>query len=261
MSHATELIRQIIRKQNLHAIYPGQDDSSFGDLLQTAWVQIERTLYKYRSRPHCRNCFNPDRPADSVLYEPAIVEYGIKTLDEVIEMHRHCPKCGMKLLNSPMVEPVQGLYAGSETILYRGMSKVFNMWSQVARTVILAHIKKEGRDRKNSGSYITHLGNKHKPLSGIMERMLQEMRDMNKYDDNHLKIIDSLELLVTTDDKPHDGLIGKLVQQSGLSRQIVTNFLRVVKLRSFEMTDSLVNRTIEPKVDGRKGNNNEFDEE
>lgn len=261
MSHATELIRQIIRKQNLHTIYPGQDDSSFFDLLQTAWVQIERTLYKYRSRPHCRNCFNPDRPAESVLYEPGIIEYGIKTLEEVIEMHPRCPTCGIILRNGPIVEPVQGLYAGSETILYRGMSKVFNMWSQVARTVILAHIKKEGRDRKNSGSYITHLGNKHKPLSGIMERMLQEMRDMNKYDENHLIIIRSLEHLITTDDKPHDGLIGKLVQHSGLSRQIVTNFLRVIKLRSFEMTDSLVNRTIEPKSDGRKGNNSDYEEE
>ena len=696
MSHATELIRQIIRKQNLHAIYPGQDESSFYDLLQTAWVQIERTLYKYRSRPHCRNCFNPDRPADSILYEPAAIEYGIKTLDEVILMHPSCPKCGMKFENGPIVEPVQGLYAGSETVLYRGMSKVFNMWciapdsmllsssgietiqnvvndeikhvyglygftnvngylekpeqdciilqtaygysittspehklytnsngridwkqtkdieegdlvaiqydqqvffnedkidiqlnrggdwnpphimneelayiiglfiaegsysygklviynvdeeiinilvnnklglnfinepkydrvslcnvrfiefliklgfgektsaetkfiprkmlkcskqvisamlrgmfdgdghssisdgtvgytstskflisqlrvlllnygiltklskdnrnfrtfnkgdkiynsalkgsqqllisnyyslrfyedigfelsrkqsnknnliindsehhdgelrmhglndkfrslynkygcgilgydsirkvlkskyctlgtaisklsswsdyendedfkfildrinerqdivnklvwlpiackkpvrsdlceisvesndhsyiangfvshnSQIARTVILAHIKKEGRDRKNSGSYINHLGNKHKPLSGIMERMLLEMREMNQYDKNHLRIIESLEYLITTDDKPHDGLIGKLVNHSGLSRQIVTNFLRVIKLRSFDMTDSLVNRTVEPKTDGRKGNNNECDEE
>lgn len=71
MSHATELIRQIIRKQRLHTIYPGQDDSAFGDLIQTAWSQIERTLYKFRARPHCRKCYNPDRPNDSLLYNPA----------------------------------------------------------------------------------------------------------------------------------------------------------------------------------------------
>jgi len=44
MSHAAELIRQIIRKQGLHTIYPGQEESAFGDLLQTAWCQLERTL-------------------------------------------------------------------------------------------------------------------------------------------------------------------------------------------------------------------------
>lgn len=261
MSHATELIRQIIRKQGLHTIYPGQDESSFGDLLQTAWVQIERTLYKYRSRPHCRRCFNWERPSESLLYEPGPLEYGIKTLDEIVSMHRRCPKCNTKLLATPIIEPVQGLYAGSETILYRGMSKVFNMWSQIARTVILAHIKKEGRDRKNSGSYINHLGTKQRPISGVMARFFLEIRELNKYDNNHLKIIDALEWLVLNDDRPHDGLIGKLVDKSNLSRAIVTNFLHLIKLRSFEITDSLLNRSSgEPKIYNRKSNV-DFDEE
>lgn len=261
MSHATELIRQIIRKQGLHTIYPGQDESSFGDLLQTAWVQIERTLYKYRSRPHCRKCFNLERPAESLLYQPGDLEYGIKTLDETIAKNRYCPKCKTKLAATPIIEPVQGRYAGSETILYRGMSKVFNMWSQIARTVILAHIKKEGRDRKNSGSYVSHLGNKQRPISGVMARFLAEIRELNKYDENHLKIIDTLEWLILNDDRPYDGLIGKLVEQSGLSRAIVTNFLHLVKLRSFELSDSLLNRSSgEPKIDNRKSNV-DFDEE
>lgn len=255
MSHATELIRQIIRKQGLHTIYPGQDDSSFGDLLQTAWVQIERTLYKYRARPHCRACFNHDRPGDSLLYQPADTEYGIKSMDEIVSMFKKCPKCESKLLATPLVEPYQGYYAGSETILYRGMSKVFNMWSQVARTVILAHIKKEGRDRKNSGSYMNHLGNKTKPISGVMERFLSEIRLINQYDLNSLKIIDSIEYLIVNDDRPYDGLIGKLVEHSGLSRATVTNFLKIIKLRSFELSDSLLNRsTGEPKIDTRKLN-------
>jgi hypothetical protein len=253
MSHATELIRQIIRKQGLHQIYPGQDESSFGDLLQTAWVQIERTLYKYRARPHCRRCYNPDRPNDSVLYNPGVVEYGIKTIEDTITMHDgKCPKCRYALYDIPIIKPVQGLFAGTETILYRGMSKVFNMWSQVARTVILAHIKKEGRDRKNSGSYVSHLGNKQKPISGIIERFLNELREINRFDDTNLKIIEALEQIINNDEKPHDGLISKLVNQSGFSRQAVTNFLKVTKLRSFELTDSPVNRTIEPKIDNRK---------
>lgn len=253
MSNATELIRQIIRKQGLHTIYTGQDESSFNDLLQTAWVQIERTLYKYRACPHCRICFNPDRPSDSILYQPQDLEYGIKSLPEVVAMVKKCKKCNTKFTASPIIEPKQGLYAGSDTILFRGMSKVFNMWSQIARTVILAYIKKEGRDRKNSDNYVSHLGSKQRPISDVMERLLKEMREVNKYDDNHLKIIDSLEYLILNDDRPYDGLIGKLVEKSGLSRSLVTGFIKIVKLRSYEFTDSLLNRSLgEIKADNRK---------
>ena len=262
MSHATELIRQIIRKQGLHTIYTGQDDSSFGDLQQTAWVQIEKTLYKYRSRPHCRKCFNPDRPSDSLLYEPSEFEYGIKTLDEIVHMRKCCPKCNTKLTISPIIEPQQGTYAGSDTILYRGMSKVFNMWSQIARTVILAYIKKESRDRKNSGSYISHLGNKQKPVSGAIDRFIIELKELNKYDENNMKIIDALEYLILNDDRPYDGLISKLVDKSKLSRAIITNFLQLIKLRSYEFTDSLLNRSTEElKVDNRNRHAADFDED
>lgn len=250
MSNATELIRQIIRKQGLHTIYPGQEESSFADLLQTAWVQIERTLYKYRSRPHCRSCYNPDNPAKSLLYKPADREYGIKTLDQVVALHKgkKCPHCKEKLTTEPIIQPVQDLYAGSDTILYRGMSKVFNMWSQIARTVILAYIKKEGRDRKNSSSYISHLGNKSKPLSDIMKRFLGEAKLVCQYNDDHLIIIDAIEWLMYNDDRPHDGTIGKLVEKTGLSRSVITQFMRLIKLRSFEFTDSPINRNIsEPK--------------
>lgn len=140
MSHATELIRQIIRKQGLHTIYPGQEESAFGDLLQTGWVQIERTLYKYRARPHCRSCFNQDRPSDSLLYEPGQREYGIKTLQEVVKISDNCPRCGHELVAAPIVEPMQGRYGGSSTILYRGMSKVFNMWCVAPDTQLLTSV-------------------------------------------------------------------------------------------------------------------------
>lgn len=262
MSNATELIRQIIRKQGLHTIYPGQEESSFADLLQTAWVQIERTLYKYRARPHCRSCYNPDNPAKSLLYTPEEREYGIKTLAEVVEMHKgkKCPYCKSKLTVEPIIEPVQDFYAGSDTILYRGMSKVFNMWSQIARTVILAYIKKEGRDRKNSNSYVTHLGNKTAPLSDIMLRFSAEAKIVCQHNDDHLLIIDSIEWLMYNDDRPHDGTIGKLVEKTGLSRAIVTQFMRLIKLRSFEFTDSPINKNItEPK--DRKRINIDFDED
>ena len=120
MSHAGELIRQIIMAHGLHRIYPGQEDSALGDLSQTAWIQIERTLYKYKARPHCFPCYNINRPQDSILYNPGPTEYGILTPEEVAERQLSCPNCGEM----------------PPKITYRGTSKVFNMWSQVARTVI-----------------------------------------------------------------------------------------------------------------------------
>jgi hypothetical protein len=261
MSNATELIRQIIRKQGLHTIYPGQEESAFGDLLQTAWVQIEKTLYKYRARPHCRSCYNPDHPAKSLLYIPSEREYGIKTMEQVVKMHKICPHCKEKLTVLPIVEPVQDLYGGSDTILYRGMSKVFNMWSQIARTVILAYIKKEGRDRKNSQSYISHLDSKPRPVSDIMIRFLGEARQVCQYNEDHMRIIDSLEWLLYNDDRPHDGIIGKLVEKTCLSRAIVTSFIRLIKLRSFEFTDSPISRNVVEPQDHRRKIHIDFDEE
>jgi hypothetical protein len=260
MSHATELIRQIIRKQGLHTIYPGAEESAFGDLLQTAWCQLERTLYKYRSRPHCRNCFNPDRPSDSLLYDPPPKQYGIITIDDVVEKIDKCPICNVKFLPYPYVLPKQGLYGGTETIIFRGMSKVFNMWSQIARTVILAYIKKEGRDRKNGHNYMNHLGSRNKSQNNMIERFILEARQLSKYNDDFLKIIETLELLVKEDDKPHDGLIGKLVDKSGLSRAIITNWFKYIKYQSFDFTDSPVNRIRgEYKNDRKKVINDEED--
>lgn len=141
MGYAPELIKQIIRKQNLHMIYPGQEESAFGDLVQTAWCQLERTLYKFRAKPHCRVCYNPDRPISSALYIPSELEYGIITFDELfspkhkpspgsrklIKGHK-CPHCKAELSDHPDVEPKQGTFGGSRTVLFRGNSKVFNMW-------------------------------------------------------------------------------------------------------------------------------------
>lgn len=294
MVHATELIIQIIRKQGLHTIYPGQDESSFKDLLQTAWIQIERTLYKFRAKPHCRPCFNPDRPNDSALYNPGDLEYGIITYDELRQRGiKQCPRCSTPILDEPVVVASQDIYGGSTSVLFRGNSKVFNMWSQIARTVILAHIKKEGRDRKNSPAYREHIARKlkHMPpddghtigpdevpqvssdeleeaikhgletpcgpardlmrdpvrpaatqLSDVMLRFLTEAREICKFSDDHLQILDALEHLLKVDDKPADGIIGKLVELSGLSRVVVTQFMRVIKLRSFEFTDSPITR-------------------
>jgi hypothetical protein len=135
MSHAAELIRQIIRTHNFHNIYPGSDDASFNDLFQVAWCQIESTLYKFDSSP--------------------------------------------------------------------GHTKVFNMWSQVAKTVMLAHIKKETRDKKNYGSYKRHLDTKSLRRAILMERFLEEAKEICKYNREHVAILDAIMELYSKDQKPH----------------------------------------------------------
>lgn len=214
-----------------------------GDLINTAWCQVEKVLYKYKSRPHCRKCYSPERPNESVLYNPKPLEYGIIKMDAVIKKTKKCKVCGTVFANKPIIEPKQGLFGGSTTILYKGTSKVFNMWSQVARTVILAYIKKEGRDRKNSDAYLSHVGTKPKLNADILKRFFGEAKNVCQFNAEHMRIIEAIIQLINTDEKPHDGLVGKLIAITGYSRFIVAGFLKMMKLRSSEFTDSPANKT------------------
>lgn len=226
MENTEELIRQIIRAHNLHRIYPGQEESAFMDLFQTAWVQIERTLYKYKARVHCADCYNIVRPMDSCVYEPEQIEYSIITPEDILKKKLKCPSCN----KTP------------RKVIYRGTSKIFNLWSQVARTVILAYIKKESRDYKNSDAYKAHLDNKRIPkTSESFARFIQEARNVCKYNKNYLEIVEALEYICRTDDRPYEGIIGKLVKLSGQSRAQVSNFLKMIRLRCNEFTDSPMN--------------------
>jgi len=221
MEHASELIRQLIKAHNLNQICPGKDGAVNGDLFQTAWLQIESSLYKYEARPHCSVCYNSLRPSDSLLVD------DFWFVDRVIKRIKRCPRCKSKLVR--------------DTIYYRGKSKVFNFWSQVGRTVVLAYIKKENRDHKNSGMFQTHLENKTIKKSEMLERFTEEARDIFRYNDDYNIILDAIKQLYNEDDKPYDGLISKLVTKTNLSRPTITEFLRTLRLRSKDFTDSPVN--------------------
>lgn len=228
MSHSEELIRQVIRAHGLNRIYIGGEESSFGDLFQTAWVQIERTLYKYKADPHCYDCSRQQKPCKirKEDYDP----YEIIKPEEIVEHDLHCPTCGTI----------------PERITYKGASKVFNMWSQVARTVALAYIKKEGRDYKNSDSYKSFLGdsgrlNHHsrfKDHKKMIDKFIKELRDVFEHNPSYDRIIDALEKIAKEDADPHRGIITRLVEVSDESRTQVTNFLRELRLRQFEFSDS-----------------------
>lgn len=224
MKHASELIKQIIKAHNLGQIYPGKEESSIMDLFQTAWIQIESALYKYEALPHCKKCFNAMRPMDSLLFNEYVFE------DFLIKKIKLCRRCKNQII-------IVGIH-------YRGKSRVFNMWSQIARTVILAYIKKENRDRKNSDVFKSHLEHKTIPYNETLQRFFSEAQAMSKYNDDHLKIIDELQKLYNEDDRAHEGLITKLVMRTKLSRSIVTDFFRILRSRSHEITDSPVNREV-----------------
>jgi hypothetical protein len=188
MVHAEELIRQIIRVNNFEYIYPGRDQASFGELCQVAWMQIEKTLYKYNNAP--------------------------------------------------------------------GSPKVFNMWSQIAKTRILAFLKNEKRDKKNMPSYKEFVIRRHKTKARSVEEFeefIEELKVLCEYDPDLYDIACAMEKLWSKDDKPYDGLKVKLIEISGKDVHTVTAFLKLVKLHRDEFS---VN-TIETRdFDG--DNNNYF---
>jgi hypothetical protein len=171
MSHAEELIRQIIRAHNFEYIFPGRDGSSFNELFQVAWCQIEKTLYKYNPKP--------------------------------------------------------------------GSPKVFNMFSQVAKTRILAYLKKEKRDKKNMPSYKDYLQRRHKTKSKSIEdfeAFISELENFVDYDDDFLELVVALKELWLNDDKPYDGLKTKLKNKTGKNQSVVTQFLRIIRYHRDEFS-------------------------
>jgi len=113
--------------------------------------------------------------------------------------------------------------------------------SQIAKTVILAHIKKETRDKKNSTPYSGHLNKRHKYARGpVMERFLVEANEMFKYNDEYLRIVHAVEAL-GREDRPHDGFIGRLSKKTKLSKAKISAFIKLLRLRSHGFTDSGIN--------------------
>jgi len=52
------------------------------------------------------------------------------------------------------------------------------------------------------------------------------------------------------------------VERSGLPRTVVTGFIRLIKLRSFEFTDSPLNRRVDPiKNEQKRRSKMEFEED
>lgn len=232
MGNTNNIIQQIILKHNLHHIYRGRDESSFNDLVHVAYMQIERTLYKYKAAPHCRNCFTYERPQVSCLYIPGQYDHHIMKPEEVVDFCPSCPNCGMKLYPYPIIEPKQGLYGGTWTILYRGTSKVFNLWSQVARTVILAHVKKDSRDKRNNPSYKNHFESSRHRISGeVFSEMMKHAENMLWYDLKALSVLSVLKDMSFELNNLSSVIVKKnIIQSTGLTKKEVEKYILLLKL-------------------------------
>jgi len=114
--------------------------------------------------------------------------------------------------------------------------------SQIAKTVILAHIKKETRDKKNSNPYSSHLNEKHKNkrCSEAMDKFVTEAREVFGYNKEYMKIIDAVESL-SAEDRPHDGFIGRLAKKTKMSKAKISTFIKMLRLRSHGFSGSGVN--------------------
>lgn len=232
MSHALELIRQVIRTHGLYLTYGG-GESSFADLEQVAWVQIEKTLYKFDYSKIFTVKYDDDKTGKKKTYKVRGCirkEYPDHYIIKIT-------KNSEAEVNGRLLE----FYVDDLIILHKedirssrfDNTKVFNMWSQVAKTSVLAYIKKETRDRKNYSNFLDH--QKQKPLfsNTQLPRFFKEARDMCQYDDDELKIIEALEKLADSNiENLANGLISRLIEETELSRQQIVGFFK--KIRSFE---------------------------
>ncbi len=121
-------------------------------------------------------------------------------------------------------------------------TKIFNLWTQVARASMLALIKREGRDRKNQGAYKNHLRRANKQQLSF-GRFIQEVSEVCKDNSDHLKIIHALQEIQKNDEKPTEGLVAKLIERSGLSRVRVQKFIAQVRDRAQDFSDAPIHDT------------------
>lgn len=114
--------------------------------------------------------------------------------------------------------------------------------SQVAKTRILAFIKKEKRDKKNVVGYKDYLSRRQKTKAEFVtdfQTWIKEAKEICDYNDDFLVIIDAVEELWKNDERPYDGLISKLEKISSKSKSTINQFLKTIRMHKDEFTVDL----------------------
>lgn len=116
--------------------------------------------------------------------------------------------------------------------------------SQVARTSMLAYIKKESRHRTKAynDTYKKFIADKDRYHRIDFTRFIEEVRGICNSDDDYLKIVDCIEHLLSNDPKPYDGLIYKILNTTKLPKSVIHAFFEFVRGNGIMFTDSPENQ-------------------
>lgn len=250
MSHASELIRQVIRTHGLYAIYGGGEDSSFNDLFQIAWVQIEKTLYKFDySQIFTLVHKNGDKKEKYKIRGLIKEEDNLSYIIQVTRYNKYI--IGGKEVEYNLDDLVEIKKCDISSKRYDN-TKVFNMWSQIAKTVALAHIKKDSRDKKNYNSYSSFLKYKPTERNLFLDRFFDEAESICKYDEDEMKILNAIKTIADEDlTNASNGLITKIMLKTELSRQKIVSFFKKIRTYQGEFSDAPNN--IEQNYVGNSG--------
>lgn len=124
-----------------------------------------------------------------------------------------------------------------------GHSRLFSQWTQVAKQCILAELKVKVKDLTGYDGLKKHMKRDRHTFKPIdWQRLMSEARDMFQYDDESIQIINHLEHLALNDDNLYECLIGKLIKSTGHNRPRILKFLKELRLRGAELSDSPINR-------------------
>lgn len=136
-----------------------------------------------------------------------------------------------------------------ESCLYKfdytsGHKRIFNMLSQVARTSMLAYIKKESRHRTKAynDTYKKFVADKDRYHRIDFTRFITELREICRDEVEYVKIIDCIEFLLSNDLKPYDGLMYKILNITKLPKSLIHSFFEFVRDNGVMFTDSPENQ-------------------
>lgn len=138
-------------------------------------------------------------------------------------------------------------------------TKIFNLWTQVARASMLAVIKRESRDRKNQNNYKAHLKRSVRQ-SFSFERFIKEALSVCENNSDHLKIVNALNEIYQNEDKPAEALVSKLIQKSGLSRVKIQKFFNLIRDKAQDFTDAPIHDPPCPYIEFTAENDSEDDD-
>ena len=224
MTHAGELIRQVILVHGIHKVLGGTEDDLF-DLRQVAWIQIEKTLYKF----DYSKIWTIKRDGVKFKIRGCIVR----------ELNNHA--C-LKMTDVKNYGKLYTVDLDDVVSTRQDNTKIFNMWTQVTKTVCLAYVKHDTKDKKNLSTYTSNM--KYKPIepNHIVERFLEEATRFSKFDDEELAIVEAIRKIAAEGDfHANMGLVTTLCRITDLSEAKIKAYLYKLRLCEPDFSDSPIN--------------------